>query len=112
MVIDLEKRLNDLKELNKTKDNFNNKIKSQLLNEQNMTDSLTTFHKPVVDKIDETKILALPESKTNLQPAIENTISKFKPYNIFDKEINPKLQAKSLTPTFQNKIVKGNESIL
>ena len=53
-----------------------------------------TFHKPVTDKIESTKQVAIPENKPNIQPAIENTISKYNPFNILNKGINPALQAK------------------
>ena len=106
MSINLKHRLEELKNLNESKDKFNSKIKSQLLNEQVITESLTTFHKPVTEKIESTKQLALPEkNKSTSKPAIEENISKFKPYNILDKNINPQLQAKTLIPKFQNKII-------
>ena len=107
MAINLKQKLTDLKNLNESKHKFNNKIKSQLLNEQIMTESLTTFHKPVTEKLEETKQVAIPERNTKPKLAMEESISNFKPYNILDKEINPQLQAKTLIPKFQNKIIKN-----
>ena len=57
MSFNLKTRLENLKTLNKSKEKFHNKIKSQLLNEQIITESLTTFHKPVTEKIESTKQL-------------------------------------------------------
>ena len=41
MTIDLEKKLDDLKKLNESKDKLNNKIISQLLNEQEISETLS-----------------------------------------------------------------------
>ena len=73
MEIDLGKRLEELKMLNTLKDKLNNKIKFQLINEENFTQALTTFHKPVTEKLEPTKQLALPENnKSNSkQPAMK-----------------------------------------
>jgi len=100
----LEDRLEHLKTLNQSKDRLNNKIKTQLTNEQIISEALTTFHKPVTEKIEESKQVAIPVHKYKSQAAIEENIIKFEPYQLDDKNINPRLQAKSLVPKFQIKI--------
>ena len=67
MTYNLEKRLEELKTLNQSKDKLNSKIKSQLINEENIAQALTTYHKPVTDKIETTKQVAIPEIKANVQ---------------------------------------------
>jgi len=115
MTIDIKQKLEELKKLNAFKDKLNNKIKIQLTNKQNISEALTNFHKPVIEKIEEStelslresKPLEIPKSKYISQAAIEENITKFEPYQILNKNINPRLQAKSLVPKFQNKIIKG-----
>ena len=104
MSFNLKTRLEELKTLNKSKEKFNKKIKSQLLNEQIITESLTTFHKPVTEKL--TKNVAIPENTSTSKP-IEENMMKYQPLELLDKNINPQLTAKSLVPQFQNKILKG-----
>ena len=97
MTINLNNRLEELKKLNLLKDKFNKKIKSQLLNEQIITESLTTFHKPVTEKL--TKDIAISENISTSKP-IEENMMKYQPLEILDKNINPQLKAKSLVAQF------------
>jgi len=103
MTVNLRQKLENLITLNKLKVTLNNKIKTQITNEQTVSEALSTFYRPVTDTINLSKQVAIPEKKN----AIEENLIIFEPYQIDDKNINPRLQAKSIVPKFQNKMIKG-----